>query len=277
MFSASTLSAMSLAVLVSLGLAPSRSLAQSTPVIPANPAEPSVREPVSMPDASTPAAESSDAESSDAEGSEAEGSETTSPSFEPAPLVSPDAASVETANYSDGEMSLDYPATWQVEVNQEGIVAISSTSTASAEQVLTQVFRVASPPGPLVDANIDSFIEEGAAVSRYSSVTIDEQSALVMWLADRPTRLGSAIATFIGYGNETIFLFSQYSPESEGAEDSILQMHSSFSNLTTAEGVDDSELPGEAVPAGEESLEEPALDESDEPTPGILFDPAASL
>lgn len=262
MLSASTLSAMSLAILVGWGGIPSRSLAQSTPVIPANPVEPATREPVSTPDASAP---------------DTERSETASPSLEPAPLVSPDAVAVETANYSDGEMSLDYPATWQVEVNQEGIVAISSTSTASAEQVLTQVFRVASPPGPLVDANIDSFIEEGAAVSRYSSVTIDEQSALVMWLADRPTGLGSAIATFIGYGNETIFLFSQYSPESDGAEDSILQMHSSFSNLATAEGLDDSELPAEAAPTGEESLEEPVLDELEEPAPDILFDPTASL
>ena len=260
MFFASTLSAMSLAILVSLGVAPSRSLAQS--VIPANPVEPATREPVSSPEAST---------------SDAESSEATSPSFEPAPLVSPDVAAVETANYSDGEMSLDYPVTWQVEVNQEGIVAISSTSTASAEQVLTQVFRVASPPGPLVDANIDSFIEEGAAVRRYSSVTIDEQSALVMWLADRPSGLGSAIATFIGYGDETIFLFSQYSPESERAEDRILQMHSSFSNLVTDEGSDDSALPTEPEPASEESLEEPTLDESEEPAPGILFDPAASL
>ena len=120
--------------------------------------------------------------------------------------------------------------------------------------MLTQVFRVASPPGPLVDANIDSFIEEGAAVRRYSSVTIDDQSALVMWLADRPSGLGSAIATFIGYGDETIFLFSQYSPESERAEDRILQMHSYFSNLVTYEGSYFSALPTEPDPASELSF-----------------------
>ena len=90
MFFASTLSAMSLAILVSLGVAPSRSLAQS--VIPANPVEPATREPVSSPEAST---------------SDAESSEATSPSLEPAPLGSPDVAAVETANYSDGDMSLD--------------------------------------------------------------------------------------------------------------------------------------------------------------------------
>ncbi|MEL6470568.1 MAG: hypothetical protein AAFQ74_12640 [Cyanobacteria bacterium J06623_4] len=154
----------------------------------------------------------------------------------PESLLSPDAAAVEMANYSDGTMSIDYPATWQVEVNDSGIVAIEAAPIAGSQQVITQVFRVDSPPGPLVDANINSFIEEGSAVSRYRSVEIDEQTALVMWLADRPDELSSAIATFIGYGDETIFLFSRYSPDiadpsAVDIEESILRLHSSFSNL----------------------------------------------
>ncbi|MEL6604733.1 MAG: hypothetical protein AAFP20_16085 [Cyanobacteria bacterium J06614_10] len=155
----------------------------------------------------------------------------------PESLIESEAEAVEMANYSDGKMSIDYPATWQVEVDDSGIVAIEAAPTAGFQQVITQVFRVDSPPGPLVDANINSFIEEGSAVSRYRSVEIDEQTALVMWLADRPDELSSAIATFIGYGDETIFLFSRYSPDvaDPGAadiEESILRLHSSFSNLT---------------------------------------------
>ena len=152
----------------------------------------------------------------------------------------------ETANYSDGEISIDYPVSWQVSVSESGEVSIVETAPDVANDgaalpapptepqeilVETQVFRVAAPPGPLVDANIDSFIDEGAAVSRYTSVEIDDQDALVIWLADRPNELSSAIATFIGYGDETIFLFSRYSPDNESAENSILRLHSSFTNL----------------------------------------------
>ncbi|MEL6260161.1 MAG: hypothetical protein AAFR12_03770 [Cyanobacteria bacterium J06626_6] len=166
----------------------------------------------------------------------------------PESLLAPGSEAVEMANYSDGTMSIDYPATWQVEVDDSGIVAIKAESVASARQVVTQIFRVDSPPGPLVDANINSFIDEGSAVSRYRSVVIDDQTALVMWLADRPDELSSAIATFIGYGDETIFLFSRYSPEGADTEavdteDNILRLHSSFSNLAAelpaSPGLDD--------------------------------------
>lgn len=158
---------------------------------------------------------------------------------EPAPLVpenltpgSSDSTAVETANYSDGDISIDYPATWEVAVDGSGDLAIANRAELPVNRVETQLFRVAAPPGPLVNANIDSFIEEGAAVSRYRSVTIDEQSALVMWLADRPETLSSAIATFIGYGDNTIMLFSRYDPENTTAEDSILRLHSSFTHLS---------------------------------------------
>ncbi|MEL6938457.1 MAG: hypothetical protein AAFO84_04620 [Cyanobacteria bacterium J06598_1] len=161
---------------------------------------------------------------------------------------------VETANYSDGTLSIDYPATWEISVDEAGDLAIDNASDVLLDRVETQLFRVASPPGPLVNANIDSFIEEGAAVSRYSSVEIDEQSALVMWLADRPDEeLSSAIATFIGYGDNTIMLFSRYAPENATAEDSILRLHSSFTKLS------DTDLPESEMP----ELETPETTDSE--------------
>lgn len=150
-----------------------------------------------------------------------------SPALEP--LVLPDDA-LPTTNYSDDGMSLDLPAAWNAEATEDGLM-IANVTTVEAELVATQVVRMAAPPGPVVDANIDSFIEEGSAVGRYQSVTIDGQDALVMWLSDRPDSLGSAIATFIGYGDETILLFSRYAPTNETAEDNILRLHTSFTNL----------------------------------------------
>jgi len=173
---------------------------------------------------------------------------------QPAPLGSPDEDAIPTANYSDAKMSVDYPATWQVEIDADNMVSIQND--AAAPQAITQVFRVAAPPGPLVNANIDSFVEEGATVRRYSSVTIDEQDALMIWLSDRPDDLSNAIATFIGYGNETVFLFSRYSPDADleqpaevnpGAEasfeDSLLRLHSSFQNLEDVSNPTENTMP----------------------------------
>ena len=139
----------------------------------------------------------------------------------------------DTTNYTDAKLSVDYPTTWQLKKLEDGII-ISSVATAPAELVATQIVRMAAPPGAVVNANIESFTEEGSAVARYSRATIDGQDALVMWLAERPDELGSAIATFIGYENETVLLFSRYAPENTTAEADILQIHTSFTDPATA-------------------------------------------
>lgn len=151
----------------------------------------------------------------------------------PTSLVEPD-DTAETAQYSDQTMSVDYPTDWQVEVIDNGI-AIASVPETDADRVATQIVRIAAPPGSVVNANIDSFIEEGSAVGRYRTVEIDGQSALVMWLAERPGDLSRAIATFIGYGDETVLLFSRYASENPMAEAEILRLHSSFTKLAATE------------------------------------------
>jgi len=146
-----------------------------------------------------------------------------------APLVAP-AAAGETTRYSDDLMRVDFPTDWKIDVSDEGLM-IANVTTEEAQLVATQIARIAASPGAVVNANIDSFIDEGAAVGRYRAVTIDGQDALVIWLSERPGVLSDAIATFIGYGNETVLLFSRYSAENATAEESILQMHLSFANL----------------------------------------------
>ena len=144
-------------------------------------------------------------------------------------LTEPAQSEISTAHYADEKISVNYPATWQLKMLDDGIL-ISSDATVPTELVATQVVRMAAPPGAVVNANIESFKEEGSAVARYSRATIDGHDALVMWLADRPDELGSAIATFIGYDNETVLLFSRYAPENTAAEADILQIHTSFTD-----------------------------------------------
>ncbi len=147
----------------------------------------------------------------------------------PEPLVQQD-ETAEVTHYSDEAIALDYPAAWKIQV-VDGTVTIDNVPETAEDAVETQIFQIASPPGPVVNANIDSFVAEGSAVGRYRTVTLDGQDALVMWLSNRPNELPSAIATFIGYGNQTVLLFSRYSPTNEGAEAEILRLHSSFTNL----------------------------------------------
>ena len=150
----------------------------------------------------------------------------------PEPLVQPD-ETAEVTHYSDEAIALDYPVAWKIQVI-DGTVTIDNVPETTEDAVETQIFQIASPPGPVVNANIDSFVAEGSAVGRYRTVTLDGQDALVMWLSNRPNDLPSAIATFIGYGNQTVLLFSRYSPTNEGAEAEILRLHSSFTNLAVS-------------------------------------------
>lgn len=180
----------------------------------------------------------------------------------PEPLVEPD-SSIPTTNYADEFMSIDYPSTWQIEVSEEGVSLANIPETAN-DRVDTKVFRIQASPGAVVNANIDSFIEEGSAVGPYRAVTIDNQDALVIWLAERPNTdsLSKAIATFIGYGSETVLIFSRYSETNTAAEDSILRLHSSFTRRAATPPPNPAvDSVTEAVPATRAPEAMPALPE----------------
>ncbi len=163
-----------------------------------------------------------------------------------------DSATALTANYSDGELSIDYPASWQIMVNQDGNVQIHDGTKGSPDEVMTEIFVVDSSPGVLINANIDSFISEGSVVGPYGQVTIDDQRAFTIWLSDRPRTLSRAIATFIGYGDQTVMLFSSFTPENEAAESSLLELHSSFKKVTDANTELESTEPDSTEPDGAE-------------------------
>jgi hypothetical protein len=168
------------------------------------------------------------------------------------PLVQP-AAAGETANYADAVMSVEYPVAWTVEVVDDTTVMIANVTTEETGLVATQVVQMAAPPGAVVNANIDSFIEEGSAVGRYRTVTIDGREALVMWLSERPDTLTQAIATFVDYGDRTVLMFSRYAPDNATAEEDILRLHTSYRSLV-ADVVDTAP---EEVPAPPEDVSPP--------------------
>ncbi len=163
------------------------------------------------------------------------------------PLVQP-AAAGETTNYSDAVMSVDFPTDWKAEVVDENIVMIANVTTEETALVATQVVQMAAPTGAVVNANIDSFIEEGSAVGRYRTVLIDGRQSLVMWLSERPDdTLTSAIATFIDYGDRTVLIFSRYAPDNATAEEDVLRIHTSYQSLV-ADVADTAPQPDMAEP-----------------------------
>lgn len=227
--------------LISLGTIPAAQSATQSPVqiVPANPgqntlpdpAEPDLSKPSSAAPEPVSPASTSPAPTSPAPANQESAPEPPSPESSE-PLVQPAPAGT-TTNYSDGVMSIDFPADWKADVSADGLM-ITNVTTDQNNLVATQVNHIAASPGAVVNANIDSFVKEGAAVGRYRAVTIDGQSALVIWLSDRPDSLSSAIATFIGYGDETVLLFSRYSPDNATAEEDVLRLHSSYRNLSAA-------------------------------------------
>lgn len=167
-----------------------------------------------------------------------------------------DEDSANTVTYADEEISVNYPAAWRLERLDDGI-AISSVATTPTELIATQVVRIAAPPGAVVNANVESFAEEGSAVARYSRATVDGQDAFIVWLADRPDELTSAVATFIGYGSETVLLFSRYAPENTTAEESILAIHASFTDPAKPANTAAESTPADVVEAEAEVETEP--------------------
>jgi hypothetical protein len=207
--------------------------AEPMQIVPANPSQNTLPDPAASdlpdPGASDPSmpAPSMSAPSMPAPAaSEAADSEAATPE----PLVQP-AAAGETANYADAVMSVEYPVAWTVEVVDDTTVMIANVTTEETGLVATQVVQMAAPPGAVVNANIDSFIEEGSAVGRYRTVTIDGREALVMWLSERPDTLTQAIATFVDYGDRTVLMFSRYAPDNATAEEDILRLHTSYRSL----------------------------------------------
>ena len=204
--------------LSSLALATPRAIAQTRPQPDTQPIVPANPEPAT--ESASPATQ--------------EANEADTDLLVPAPLAPTDAIDpASTKTYSDESMSFTYPSAWQVTREADGSVAIVSQTDTTDTLVETKIFRMAADPGAVVNANLDSFREEGAAVNRYRTVPVDGQDALVLWLSERPNELENAIATFIGYANntETIFLFSRYSASNLEAEGKILYLHSSFANL----------------------------------------------
>ena len=152
-----------------------------------------------------------------------------------------------TTNYSDERISVDYPVSWQIVAGQDNSVQILDGTQGSADEVVTEIFVIDSPPGVLINANIDSFITEGSVVGPYGQVMIDDQQAFTIWLAERPMALSRAIATFIGYDDQTVLLFSSFTPENEAVEERLLELHSSFKKVAEAELAPELSLENEPI------------------------------
>ena len=232
-----------------------------TVVIPANPQAAPETAPEALPNNPTPDAEIEGLENSGLENSGLE---------DPTEQPSADLPGIDTANYTDEKISVNYPSAWQLEMLEDGVM-ISNVATEPADLIATQIVRMAAPPGAVVNANIESFEEEGSAVARYSRATIDGHDALVMWLAERPDELGNAIATFIGYEDETILMFSRYSAENAAAEEAILRLHTSFADPTDAAASGESALDGDSV-VSEEDISEEDISEEDTGMEAIVED-----
>lgn len=100
------------------------------------------------------------------------------------------------------------------------------------EDIKTAVVRVEENPDTFVSRELASIIDNGYQVRRYRTVTVNNQTALRLWIGDLPLDYPRQMITFIGYGQYgTAMIVTYYDTPTADAEPMIEQVHNSFELL----------------------------------------------
>lgn len=133
--------------------------------------------------------------------------------------------------------SLDIPEGWIAEGTEaERSAVITNYSPdrpegdiAQTTDIKTEVTLVNEPPDSFVDREITALIDQEYPVRRYTSVEVDERTALRLWVSDLPSEYAHQIITFVGYASYgTAMIVTSYNTYSIETDILIEQIHDSF-------------------------------------------------
>ena len=133
--------------------------------------------------------------------------------------------------------SLDIPEGWSTEsLATERRAVITNYSpdrlegnAAQLTDIKTEVTLVDEHPDSFVDREITAIIDQAYPVRRYTSVEVNERTALRLWVSDLPQEYANQIITFVGYGDYgTAMIVSYYNTFSIETDILIEQIHDSF-------------------------------------------------
>lgn len=154
----------------------------------------------------------------------------------PLPATTP-ASEMETYTYGD-LFSIQFPQEWQVSQASESLpVVITNFSPETIERpsqpedIRTEVTWVDKPPAEVVSQALQEIKSKGYTVADYGTVTIDETTALQLWLKDLPEQSSNAVTTYIGYDTGTAIVSSRYGAVTPEVQQLLMTLHQSFTRL----------------------------------------------
>lgn len=149
---------------------------------------------------------------------------------EPTPAQS----TVEMSTYSQRRaFAIDYPQDWQVEEAGDRHILIYSgapSATPDAQAVKTEVWLVSEETSVVFNQAIEQIKTSGTQMLYYDATTIEDRTAVQLWLGGYDPNFPNTLATYIGYGTYgTAIILSHYTASDDPAtEDLLVQMHNSF-------------------------------------------------
>ncbi|HEY9880182.1 MAG TPA: hypothetical protein V6D29_17130 [Leptolyngbyaceae cyanobacterium] len=152
------------------------------------------------------------------------------------PTVDP-AVDLQTYTYGD-LFSIQFPQGWQVSPAGESLpVVITNFSPETLdrpgqpEDIRTEVTWVDRPPAEVVAQALQEVRSKGYTMADYGALTIDETTALQLWMTDLPEAPSNAVTTYIGYENGTAIVSSRFGAATPEVQQLLMTLHRSFNLL----------------------------------------------
>ncbi|MEO0987385.1 MAG: PsbP-related protein [Cyanobacteria bacterium J06639_14] len=133
--------------------------------------------------------------------------------------------------------SFQIPQDWNAEGTETDRFAVITNynsdrpegDTPQPADIRTEVMLVDEHPSTFVDREVTAIIDQAYRVHRYTTVEVDELTALRLWISDLPLEYSYQIITFVGYASYgTARIVTYYNTQSEETDRLIEQIHDSF-------------------------------------------------
>ncbi len=144
-------------------------------------------------------------------------------------------------NYTlPANFSLQIPQDWSADGTEaERRAVITNYSPDRPEgnapqptDIRTEVMLVSEHPDEFVDREVATIISQEYPVRRYTTVEVNERTALRLWVTDLPQTYAHQIITYVGYGSDgTAKIVTSYNTQSIEIDLQIEQVHDSFERM----------------------------------------------
>ena len=141
------------------------------------------------------------------------------------------AASLQPYGYND-VFTIGLPANWQISQQSQAPQVTALAPAGDPAPMRTEITWHDLPPAEVVPPALEQIQTQGYQVVNYDAITINDTTALQIWLNNLPEDLPNALISYIGYPNQTAVIVTYYNNgQSTGAEDLISSIHQSFQRL----------------------------------------------